>query len=135
MRLFTVDLGHGCFFAPKCGKITIPCALLVWKLGPREAEIGPKLSSTMYHLYVITVQYAYSSCPSIACRHGTWMLWAPKYSPMTVLHALLLWSMGCQEAENGPTMCNAMYIYYFCNDREGLPLPPLDAGSLGIKSS
>ena len=54
------------------------------------------------------------------------MLWAPKYSPMTVLHALLLWSMGYQEAENGPVMCNAMYMYHFCYDCEGVPLPPLE---------
>ena len=59
------------------------------------------------------------------------MLWAPKYSPMTVLHALLLWSMGCQEAENGPMMCNAMYMYHFCYDCEGVPLPPVDTGILG----
>ena len=58
------------------------------------------------------------------------MLWAPKYNPMTVLHAVLLWSMGYQEAENGPVMCNAITCIIFVMT-EGVPLPPLDTGILG----
>ena len=59
-----VDMGHGRSLLQNVEKLLYYCALLVWKLGPREAENGPKLSSTMYHLYVITVQYACSSRPS-----------------------------------------------------------------------
>ena len=105
-------LGTRAFFAPKCGKITVLCALLVWMLGPREAENGPKLSSTMYHLYVITVQYACSSRPSITCRHETWMIRAPKCSPMIVLCALLVWRLGLREADDGPTLSSTMYHLY-----------------------
>ena len=105
-------LGTQAFFAPKCGKITVLYALLVWKLGPREAENGPKLSSTMYHLYVITVQYACSSRPSIACRHETWVIRAPKCSPMIVLCALLVWRLGLREADDGPTLSSTMYHLY-----------------------
>ena len=105
-------LGTRAFFAPKCGNITVLCALLVWKLGPREAENGPKLSSTMYHLYVITVQYACSSRPSIACRHETWVIRAPKCSPMIVLCALLVWRLALREADDGPTLSSTMYHLY-----------------------
>ena len=105
-------LGTRAFFAPKCGKTTVLYAQLVWKLGPREAENGPKLSSTMYHLYVITVQYACSSRPSIACRHETWVIRAPKCSPMIVLCALLVRRLGLQEADDGPTLSSTMYHLY-----------------------
>ena len=105
-------LGTRAFFAPKCGQITVLCALLVWKLGPREAENGPKLSSTMYHLNVITVQYACSSRPSIACRHETWVIRAPKCNPMIVLCTLLVWRLGLREADDGPTLSSTMYHLY-----------------------
>ena len=98
--------------APKCSPMIVLCALLVWKLGPLEAENGPKLSSTMYHLYVITVEYACSSHPSIACRHGTWVIRAPKYGKITVLCALLVWKLGPREADDGPTLSSTMYYLY-----------------------
>ena len=82
-----------------------------------RVQLGSNLSDHYPLGFIVSSLCYYSAIcmfkrPSIACRHETWMIRAPKCSPMIVLCALLVWRLGLREADDGPTLSNTMYHLY-----------------------